>query len=490
MNNIIFHIMTCIMCDCRHRRRVMRKQLFLQHASLFPGITELHSVPPSRSSSLWPMPQTSRPRENIKSETAQPRDSIQSETSRPRNSIQSETSRPRDSIQSETSRPRDSIQSDTSRPRDSIQSETSRLRDSIQSEVNMALDGILAHSSTCLDKRQGEVGESGVRRDTGSGRRHRHPDRQTIELARPLPQVPRRRSRRKHDRRLSSTSKTHTRGRSQALKMKEVRTSIYETLRSLRHREKHGHRVEPLPIGRGTNGIEQLRGSSSISPPHGNIHDLNAANVTAWTLDHFPWTLNENVRKTSNISSERAASSPRVYDIHRQTSVNSRTVAIHPAVVGITGHSMYTNKNPSFRVVNIGDEANCNETVPPSVRNTDVTRQASASSSMRAAPEKPFSDITYGLFPLPPSPELLLDFQEKSTLPLDRSLLLGHTLPDRQTASQPLLRPSPGCQHTRTWKSFSGLFPDEHDTTVHQLLHDSQHHSGNNNNNNFYLYSS
>ena len=460
------------MSDCRHRRRVMRKQLFLQHASLFPGITELHSVPPSRSSSLWPMPQTSRPR-----------DSIQSETSRPRDSIQSETSRPRDSIQSETSRPRDSIQSETSRPRDSSQSETSRPRDSIQSEVNMALDGILTLSSGST-RRQDQVGECGARRYTGSGRRHGRPvtDRQTIEIARPLPQVPRRRSHRKHDHRLSASSKTH-RSRSNTLKMKEVRTSIYETLRSLRHREKHGHCVAPPSIGRGTTGIEQLRGSSSISPPDSNIHDLNAANVTAWTLDHFPWTSNENVRQTSNISSERVASSPRVHDIHRQTSVNCRTVDLPPAVVGITGHSMYTNKNPPFRVINIGDHTNSNETAPPSV--TDITRQASANSSMRVAPEKPFSDITYGLFPLPPSPELLLNLQEKSTLPLGctlplgRTLLAGRTLPDRQMASQLLLRPSPGCQHTRTWKSFSGLFPDEHDTTIHQLLHHQEHHSGN-----------
>ena len=475
MNNI-FHIMTCIMHDCRHRRRVMRKRLFLQHASLFPGITELHSVPASRTSSLWPMPQTTRPRD----------------------SIQSETSRPRDSIQSETSRPRDSIQSETSRPLDSIQSETSRPRDSIQSEVNMALDGILAQSSTRSDKRQDEVGECGVRevgecgarRDTGSGRRHRRrvTDRQTVEIARPLPQVPRRRSRRKHDRRLSTSSKTH-RSRSHTLKMKEVRTSIYETLRSLRHREKHGHRVEPPSIGRGTdNGIEQLRGSSSISPPDGNIHDLNAANVTAWTLDHFLWTSNENVRQASTIPNMTTTPSPRIHDVHRQTSVNCRTVGLPPAVVGITSHTMYTDsgKNPSFRVVNISDQANRNETAPPpSVRITDVTRQASANSSMRVAPEKPYSDITYGLFPLPPSPQLLLNLQEQPTLPLGRTLTSGRTLPldrtlgERQTASQPLLRPHPGCQHTRTWKSFSGLFPDEHDTTVHQLLHDPQHHSGN-----------
>ena len=395
------------MCDCRHRRRVMRKQLFLQHASLFPGITELHSVPPSRSPSLWPMPQTSRP------------------------------------------------------------------RDSIQSEVNMALDGILAQVSTRSDKRQDEVGECEAS-DRGSGRHQGHlvTDRQTVELARPLPQVPRRRSRRKHGRRLSTTSKTHTRGRSQALKIKEVRSSIYETLRSLRHREKHGHRVEPPSISRDMptdNGIEQLLGSSSISPPDSNIHDLNAANVTAWTLDHFPWTSNDNVRQTPNISSEGATSSPHAHDIHRQTSVNPREVDVPPAVVGISGHSMYTDsgKNPSLRVVNISDQDNRNETAPPSVRITDITHQASANSSMRAAPEKPFSDITYCPFPLPPSPELLLNLQEQSTLPLGRT----------RTASQPLLRPRSGCQHAaRAWKSFSGRFPDEPDTTTHQQL--QEHHSG------------
>ena len=376
----------------------MRKQLFLQHASVLPGVTELHSLPPSHRASLWPMPETALP------------------------------------------------------------------RDSIQAEVNLALDGILTGGSTRRDRchdvsdemvsptntnpREEEDGECDVHA-TGSGR-HQVIGTRKSEPVRPLPPIPRRRSHRKHAQFASTRSKTRTHGRSRAMQMKDMRASIYETLRSLRHREKNRdsqrqrlHQREPLSIGRTTqtyNSIEQLLGSSSICPPDGSIPDLNAANVTSWTLDHFQGHFNDHVRQTSNMGAEP---SPRIYNTRQQASPNRSIVAAPSTIIGNTRHSISSNSSKrtpsSIRVVNISDH-NSNKRAPPSVRMADITRQASANSSMRAAPEKPFSDITYGLFPLPPPPELLLDIHNHSTLPV------GHTLTDRQTASQTLVRPRPDYQ--------------------------------------------
>ncbi|KAI0228839.1 hypothetical protein LSAT2_020724, partial [Lamellibrachia satsuma] len=310
---------------------------------------------------------------------------------------------------------------------------------------------------------------------TGSGR-HQIIGRLKSEPVRPLPPIPRRRSRRKHAQFASTRSKTRTHGRSRAMQMKDMRASIYETLRSLRHREKNRdsqrqrlHQREPLSIGRTAqtyNSIEQLLGSSSICPPDGSIPDLNAANVTSWTLDHFQGHFNDNVRQTSNMGAEP---SPRIYDTRQQASPNRSIVVAPSTIIGNTRHSISSNSSKrtpsSIRVVNISDH-NSNKRAPPSVRMADITRQASANSSMRAAPEKPFSDITYGLFPLPPPPELLLDIHNHSTLPV------GHTLTDRQTASQTLVRPRPDYQPaTRTWKSVSTLRLDGHANTI-------QHHSG------------
>ena len=403
----------------------MRKKLFLKHSSHIPGATELLSLPPSHRASLWPMPETSLP------------------------------------------------------------------HDSIQAEVNLALDGILTGGSTRRhDVSHEMMSPANVECDgdvTELGSAWSVTGRHTAEEVRPLPPIPRRRSHRKHEsgqRANSTRSKTRTHGRSRGVQMREVRASIYETLRSLRHREKHAarrgdsqrlHQREPPVIGQTTqtyNSIEQLLGSSSICPPDGSIPDLNAANVTSWTLDHFRCPFDDDKCQTANISGMVAAPSPRPHTRHQASTSCSMAAPVDNICYSVSSNSSKMAA-PSVKFVDRHDRpSKHNKRAPPSVHLTDATHQASANSSMRAAPEKPFSDITFGLFPLPPPPQLLLDIQSNSTLPL------GDTPVERRTTSQTLVRPGPSGQTTRTWKSDSTLPHGGHKDNGHHRHGNTQQSSG------------